>query len=141
MVFSAPLVGRLTDTHGVMKVFTIAIFLSFIPTIAITHMGASPIWYALIFTTLFFIFASSRMIPANTMITAAVGNENRGSFMSMKSALQQMAVAIASLISGLVVYIGEDGLYHRYHLLAYVAIFFCLISIWLCSRLKVAEGN
>jgi predicted MFS family arabinose efflux permease len=141
MVFSAPLAGRLTDKYGVMKVFSIAIFLSFIPTIAITHMGASPIWYALIFTTLFFIFASSRMIPANTMITASVGNENRGSFMSMKSALQQMAVAIASLISGLVVYIGEDGLYHRYYLLAYVAIFFCLISIWLCSRLKIADGN
>ena len=141
MVFSAPLVGWLTDKHGVMKVFTIAIFLSFIPTIAITHMDASPIWYALIFTTMFFIFASSRMIPANTMITASVGNENRGSFMSMKSALQQLSIAVASLVSGLVVYIGEDGLYHRYYYLAYISIFFCIVSIWLCSKLKVAVGN
>lgn len=141
MVFSAPIVGRLTDKYGVMKVFTIAVFLSFIPTIAITHMGSNPVWYALIFTTLFFIFASSRMIPANTMITASVGNENRGSFMSMKSALQQLAIAVASLISGLVVYIGDDGIYHRYEYLSYIAIFFILICIWLCSRLKVAPGN
>lgn len=141
MVFSAPLADRLTDKYGVMRIFTVAIVLSFIPTIAITHMGANPIWYALIFTTLFFILASSRMIPANTMITASVGQENRGSFMSMKSALQQLAIAAASLISGLVVYIGRDGLYHRYHLLAYISIFFCLISIWLCARLKVAAGN
>ncbi len=141
MVFSAPLVGRLTDRYGVMRVFTIAIFLSFIPTLAITYMQAEPIWYALIFTTLFFIFASSRMIPANTMITASVGKENRGSFMSMKSALQQLAIAFAALISGWVVYIGPDHLYHRYHFLAYISIFFCLISIWLCARLRVAEGN
>ena len=75
------------------------------------------------------------------MITASVGNENRGSFMSMKSALQQLSIAVASLVSGLVVYIGEDGLYHRYYYLAYISIFFCIVSIWLCSKLKVAVGN
>ncbi|MEL6122397.1 MAG: MFS transporter [Bacteroidota bacterium] len=141
MVFSAPLVGRLTDRIGVMKVFTVAVFLSFIPTIAITHMDANPVYYALIFTTLFFIFGSSRMIPANTMITAAVGTENRGSFMSMKSALQQLAIALASLIGGMIVYIDEANLYANYPYLAYLSIFFCLLSIWLCSRLRVAKGN
>ncbi len=141
MVFTAPLVGRLTDKIGVMKVFTIAVILSFIPTIVITHMDAHPVWYALIFTTMFFVFASSRMIPANTMITASVGTENRGSFMSMKSALQQGAIALASLIAGQIVYIGDDNLYHRYEYLAYISIVFCLVSIWLCSRLKVAKGN
>ncbi len=141
MVFSAPLVGKLTDRIGVMKVFTVSILLSFIPTIAITHMDPNPVWYALIFTTMFFIFGSSRMIPANTLITASVGNENRGSFMSMKSALQQLAIAMASIISGIVVYINEEGTYSRYELLAYFSIFFCLICIYLITKLKVAKGN
>lgn len=141
MVVSAPLVGRLTDKVGVMKVFTVAIFLSFIPTIAITHMLPSPVYYALIFTTLFFIFGSSRMIPANTIITASVGNENRGSFMSMKSALQQLAIAMSSFISGRIVYINEGDTFSRYEVLAYISIFFCLISIFLIARLKVAKGN
>ena len=141
MVFSAPLVGKLTDRIGVMKVFTASIVLSFIPTIGITHMGPSPLWYGLLYTTLFFIFGSSRMIPANTMITASVGLENRGSFMSMKSALQQLAIALSSLISGTIVFIGEDGLYHNYHLVAYLSIAFCLWSVYLCSRLRVAAGN
>lgn len=141
MVFSAPVAGRLTDRIGVMPVFTGAILLSFIPTIAMTHMGPKPVWYAIIFTTLFFIFASSRMIPANTIITAAVGHENRGSFMSMKSALQQLAIAVSSFISGVVVFINEEGKYSRYYILAYVSIFLCLISIYLLSKLKVAKGN
>jgi len=142
MVISAPLVGRLTDSIGVMKVFTIAIILSFIPTIAITHMDASPVYYALIYTTLFFIFASSRMIPANTIITASVGHENRGSFMSMKSALQQLAVALASLIGGSIVYIDtNNGQYMRYEILGYLSIALCLLCIFLITRLKVAKGN
>lgn len=141
MVFSAPFVGKLTDRVGVLKVFTASILLSFIPTIGITHIGPSPLWHGLLFTTLFFIFGSSRMIPANTMITASVGLENRGSFMSMKSALQQLAIALSSLISGMIVYIGDDGLYHNYHLVAYLSIAFCLWSIYLCSRLQVAAGN
>jgi len=131
MVFTAPLVGRLTDKIGVMKVFSTAVVLAIIPTIAITHMEANPVWYALIFTTMFFIFGSSRMIP----------DENRGSFMSMKSALQQGAIALSSLIGGAIVYIGDDNLYHSYEYLAYISIFFCFLAIWLLSRLKVAKGN
>lgn len=141
MVFSAPLVGRFTDRFGVMKMFSIFIILSFIPTIAITHMSSHNVNFALFFTTLFFIFASGRMIPANTLITASVGEKNRGSFMSMKSALQQLAIAIAALISGLIVFINEDGFYERYNYVAYISIVFCLLSIYLCSRLKVAKGN
>lgn len=141
MVVTSPLIGKLTDLKGVMVVFTTCIFLSFIPTLAITYMGQEPISYALIFTTLFFILASGRMIPANTLITAAVGSANRGSFMSMKSALQQLSIGLSSLISGAVVYIDKDGYYQNYPVLAYISIFFCLISIYLMTRLKIAEGN
>lgn len=141
MVVTSPLIGKLTDLKGVMVVFTTCIFLSFIPTLAITYMGQEPISYALIFTTLFFILASGRMIPANTLITAAVGSANRGSFMSMKSALQQLSIGLTSLISGAVVYIDKDGYYQNYPVLAYISIFFCLISIYLMTRLKIAEGN
>jgi predicted MFS family arabinose efflux permease len=141
MVISAPLVGKWTDRAGVIKVFSIFILLSFIPTIAITHMPSQPVWFALIFTTMFFITGSGRMIPANTLITASVGNETRGSFMSMKSALQQLAIALASLISGWIVVINDEGYYENYNWVAYVSIFFCLICLYLIRRLKVAEGN
>lgn len=141
MVFTSPLIGKLTDVYGVFRVFTVFIFLSFIPTIAITHMAVQPVWYGLIFTTLFFVLASGRMIPANTLITASVGSANRGSFMSMKSALQQLSIGMASIISGSIVYLKDDGQYGNYNYLAYIAIFFCLLSIYICTKLQVAEGN
>lgn len=140
-VVSAPLVGKLVDQVGVFRVFVIALFLSFIPTIAITHMDESPLWYALLFSTLFFVFASSRMIAPNTIITAAVGSETRGSFMSIKSALQQFAIFLATLVGGQIVFIGDNGKWQNYEILGYASIVICLFCIPLLRRLKVAEGN
>lgn len=140
-VISAPFIGRMTDKYGVMKVFTIVMILSFIPTIIITNLKVVPLWAAITITTLFFILASGRMISPNTIITAAASTSNRGSFMSVKSALQQLAIGLSALISGSIVYIGADDLYHNYEYVGYISIVIALFTIILLKRLKVAEGN
>jgi predicted MFS family arabinose efflux permease len=139
-VVSAPFVGKMTDKHGVMKVFTTVMVISFIPTMFITTMQTSPLWYGLIFTTLFFIFASSRMISPNTIITASAPTANRGSFMSIKSALQQFAIFLSAIISGAIVTI-QDGRYENYLYVGLLSIGFGILSIFLVSRLRVAAGN
>ena len=139
-VVSAPLVGKLTDRLGVMKVFTVVMVISFIPTMFITTMGQEPLWYGLIFTTMFFIFASSRMISPNTIITASAPTANRGSFMSIKSALQQFAIFLSAIISGAIVTI-EEGQYQNYMWVGLLSVSFGIISIFLVKRLKVAKGN
>jgi len=140
-VVSAPFIGRMTDKYGVMKVFTVVMVLSFIPTVIITNLKVVPLWVAISFTTMFFIFASGRMISPNTIITAAASTANRGSFMSVKSALQQLAIGLSALISGSIVYIGTDDLYHNYAYVGYISIVIALFTIVLLKRLKVAEGN
>ena len=140
-VASAPIVGKFVDRFGVFPVFVIALIGSFIPTIAITHMDEQPLWYALVYTTLFFVFASSRMIAPNTIITAAVNSDTRGSFMSLKSALQQFAIFLATIISGQVVFLGDNDKWQNYEILGYLSIVICLVCIPLMRRLKVAEGN
>jgi len=140
-VISAPFIGRMTDKYGVMKVFTIVLLLSFIPTVIITNLKVVPLWVAICFTTMFFVFASGRMISPNTIITAAASATNRGSFMSIKSALQQLAIGLSALISGSIVYIGTDDLYHNYAYVGYISIIIGLFTILLLKRIKVAEGN
>jgi len=140
-IFTAPLIGRMTDRYGVMKVFIGVLACSFVPTLAITHMEPSPLFYALIFTTLFFVFGSGRFIAPNTIITAVATPENRGSFMSMKSALQQLSIAAAAYISGFVVYIEDVGEIDNYHLVGYLSLAICTIAVFLINRLKVASGN
>jgi predicted MFS family arabinose efflux permease len=140
-VISAPFIGRMTDKYGVMWVFTIVMILSFVPTVLITNLEVVPLWVAISITTSFFVFASGRMISPNTIITAAAGASNRGSFMSVKSALQQLAIGLSALISGSIVYIGPDNLYHNYAYVGYLSIVFAIATIFLLKRLKVADGN
>lgn len=140
-VISSPLIGRLVDKLGVMKVFITTMILSFIPTLLITNLNTVPLTIAISYTTLFFVFATGRMIAPNTIITAAATPRNRGSFMSFKSSLQQLAVTFAALISGQIVFINNDNLYQNYDYVGYLSIVLGLLSIYLVSRLKVAKGN
>ncbi len=141
-VISSPLIGKLVDKIGVMKVFITTMILSFIPTLLITNLNTVPLTIAISYTTLFFILATGRMIAPNTIITAAASPTNRGSFMSFKSALQQFAVTLAALIGGQVIYINkETDLYVNYNYVGYLAIAFGLLSIYLVNKIKVAKGN
>ena len=138
---TSPIIGKMTDKYGVMKVFITVMVISWIPTILITHLTTVPLSIAVSLVAFFFIFGSGRMISPNTIITAAASTETRGSFMSLKSALQQLAIAATAFISGTIVTVGTDGKYHNYNYTGYIAIFFCIITIYLVSKIRVAKGN
>ncbi len=140
-VFTSPLIGRLTDRFGVMRVMSGFLFLSFIPVVAITNMPPIGVTLALLFTTAFFVTGTGRMIPPQTLISAAVGPETRGSFMSLKGALQQLAIALSAAIGGVIVVFDEQEKLLNYEWVGYLSIVVCLLALWLVSRLKVAEGN
>lgn len=140
-VFSSIYLGRLVDRVGVMPVFVALVLISAIPTILITHTGPVPFWLAVGYTTFFFVFASGRFIPPNTIVTASAPVESRGSFMSMKSSLQQFAIAMASGLSGMIVVINDEGTFSNYNYVGYLSIIVVLFSIVLIRRIKVADGN
>ncbi|MEZ4884683.1 MAG: MFS transporter [Chitinophagales bacterium] len=140
-VFSAPIIGKLTDRFGALKLFYALMIISFIPVLLITNMPPIPVLVALIATTLFFILGSGRMIPPQAMITASVGPKNRGSFMSVKSAFQQLGIFLASIISGALVVDNGSGTLSGYHLVGYLSIGISLIGLLLAKKLKVAAGN
>lgn len=140
-MFTSPVIGRLTDKFGVIKVFKITMFLSFIPVLLLTNLGQVSVLAGLFVTTAFFVFGSGRMIPPNTLITAAVGPEGRGSFMSVKSAMQQLAIVISSLISGVIVFIDTTGEMKNYGLLGLISIIICLSGLYIAPKLKIAKGN
>ena len=140
-IISSPVIGRLTDTYGVMKVFIAVMLISWVPTMLITTLSVVPVALAITYTTMFFIFASGRMIPSNTIITAAAGVENRGSFMSIKSALQQLAIGLSALIAGGIIHTDANGDFLYYEYVGLLSIVAGIAAIWLVSRIRVAKGN
>jgi len=135
-MFTSPLVGRLADKYGKPKIFTIMALCSMIPLFTTTHMPPVPAWVVLLFSTLFFVFISGRMVPAMAMITATVPPQHRGSFMSINSSAMQLGSGIAAFVSGLFITKSADGLIQNYNFVGYGAIIFSIAAIFIARSIK-----
>ena len=58
-----------------------------------------------------------------------------------KKILGASILGLSALISGSIVYIGSDNLYHNYAYVGYISIVIALFTIYLLKKIKVAEGN
>jgi predicted MFS family arabinose efflux permease len=134
--FILPLFGKLADKYGHRKIYVIMGTASIIPLLLITNLPTVPIFIALTVTTLFFIVASGRSVPATTLVTSVVKPENRAGFMSLRSSANELALALASIISGAIVIEDEiTGTLLHYNWVGYVAVFMTILSIWMGSKL------
>ncbi len=138
-VFTSPWVGRLTDKYGKIRVFTVFMSLNVIPIAIITNLGNTPIGYVLLVSTLFFVTSNGRMVPAAALITGTAKPENRGSFLSFNSAVQQFSSGIASFIGGMILVEGTDGRLMNFEWIGYWAILISLLCIPLIRKIKVED--
>jgi predicted MFS family arabinose efflux permease len=145
MVFS-PWVGKMADKHGRLKIFTIFGSLVIIPILIITNLSPVPIWLALIVSAVFFIFSNGRMVPSTTMETAVIQPEMRGSYMSIRSSIQQLTSGFASFIAGLIItekpslFGGEAKALVNYPYVGLIAVLFSVISLIVARKLTVVKG-
>jgi len=138
-IFTSPWVGKLSDRYGKLKIFTIFMTLNLIPIGIITHLGITPIPFVLMITTMFFVTSNGRYVPAAAIITGTAKPENRGSFLSFNSAVQQLAAGLASLSAGMIIGENELGQLTNFHIVGYLAIFFSILCIPLARRVKVVS--
>jgi predicted MFS family arabinose efflux permease len=138
-IFSSPMVGKLADRKGKFPVFRIFILLSLIPIFLITNMPPIAVPVALVVTSAFFICSNGRMIPSMAMVTSTVKAQNRGSFMSFNSCIQQISAGVASFVAGMIITETEIGTMLNYDYVGYLAIAFSLVSIIIAKKLKPVE--
>lgn len=145
-MFFSPWVGRMADKHGRLKIFTIFGSLVIIPIVVITNLVPVPLWLALVITAVFFIFSNGRMVPSTTMETAIIRPENRGSYMSIRSSIQQLTSGLASFIAGLIITEkpsitgSEINALANYQYVGLIAVVFSLVSLYVARKLTVEKG-
>lgn len=138
--FSAPFVGRMSDRYGKAKVYLYSILFSILPIVLVTHQGRDSLWVVLVVAGLFFVSAGSRMIPAQALVSAAVSSQQRGTFMSLLSCLQSLAMAAGAYIAGLIVTIDpKDGRLLNYPTVGYMAIGVGLFTLVILQKLKYLD--
>lgn len=143
LLFS-PWVGRMADRFGRLKIFTIFGSLVIIPIIVITNLTPVPLAVALFISAVFFIFSNGRMVPSTTMETAVIKPEVRGSYMSIRSSVQQLTSGLASFIAGLIIteqpsiFDAKAKALVNYDYVGFIAVFFSLVSLYVARKLTVA---
>lgn len=136
--FTSRYIGILSDRYGKFKVYQIISGLSIIPVVIVTTLGKTSLPIILAITTLFMIFVSGRMVPAFAMITSAVAPRIRGSFMSVNSAVQQIASGVASFIAGMILVQRSDMSLENYEIVGMISVFCLVFSVYLAKKIKIA---
>src|SRR5262245_63404294 len=81
------------------------------------------------------------MVPAMAMITSCSEPRYRGGFLSVNSAMQQLAMGLAALLAGFILKEGEDKALVGYPIVGAVAVAAGLCSLVLAGRLRPAGGE
>lgn len=143
-LITGPLIGKLADKLGKMRVLVAFLLFSIVPQLLVTHLGPTPLPLALLLTTSFFVVSGGRMIPAMALITGTVEPRNRGSFMGIQSAVQQVAAGLASLIAARIVVQDAAGHLLHYETVGYlsvVASLLCVVAAWLMHKAMSSEAQ
>ncbi|MCS6971779.1 MAG: MFS transporter [Leptospiraceae bacterium] len=101
-VFTSPLIGTLTDKFGAVRMYTILSLIAIAPFLLVTHECTKYFPLLLLLSILFFVFVSGRMVPAMALLNNLVNPAVRGTFMSLNTSVQQLAMAAGSFLASLI---------------------------------------
>ncbi|MCH2215205.1 MAG: MFS transporter [Flavobacteriales bacterium] len=135
-VFTSPLFGKFADRFGRLKTFAVLMLISLVPIYAITNMTPQPVWFVLIFSSMFFVFAAGRMVPASAMVVGTAHPDYRGTFMSLRSSLLSLGQGVAAFCAGLIIVEFPDGTYGNFRIVGYIGIATSLLSFLVLRKIK-----
>ena len=140
-LFTARWIGKLSDRHGKVKMFTALAAFVVLPLQVLTHLGAVALPWVIALNTVMFVVLSGRMIPGMALVGASANPAVRGSFMAINSAVQSLSMGAAAFVGGLIISRDAQGMVQNYGWNAVVGSMASLLSIWVVRRLVVRDTS
>lgn len=140
-LFTARLIGHWADSKGKMEVYRFIAIASIVPLLALTQLQSATLGIWLICTTLFFVLISGRFIPAMAIINSAAQPKLRGTFMSLNSTVQSLAMGLAATLAGFIITQQSNGQITGYQNVGYVAITANFFAIWFVARIVMHDRH
>ena len=136
-LISARFIGHWSDRAGKAYAFRRLAILMPLPLLAMTLSADLPMAGVLVVSSILFVVMSGRMIPGMALIGASADPRRRGSFMTLNSAVQSLAMGLAALVGGQI--LGRDGNGHltHYWMAALLGGGASLLSFVLASKLRL----
>ncbi len=140
-LIAAPIVGRLADQRGKLRVFRIIAPASALLLLVITHVPVGQLVLAVVVFGCLMVCNVGRMIPAMAMITSSVEPRYRGAFLSANSSIQHITGGLGAYCGGLIVTQVDHGPLENFGLVGWIATTAALAAVWLAGRLRPAEST
>lgn len=145
---AGPLVGRLSDRYGKYSIFIIGTIISCVMVYIYTHMGIAPLWMMMLINATLFAGITARLVTAQSLMSGVPNPADRGAYMSLNSAVQQMAGGLGAVLSGwMVMQPGNKGPLYHFDSVGFVVIFTmiaCVVLMYFMNqyvKLKQLSSN
>jgi predicted MFS family arabinose efflux permease len=132
-IIFGPFIGKFSDKTGKFRTFFIGTVISMLMVGIYTNLGITPLWLVIVISVILFVGISSRMISSSALMTAIPAPQDRGAFMAINSAIQQISGGIASAIAGIIVVQSPTGELQNYSVLGIVVLasmIFAAVMMW-----------
>ncbi|MBM9500135.1 MFS transporter [Leptospira sp. 201903071] len=135
--FSARMIGSLSDRYGKKRMFYILVPLACVPILFFTNLKPGSIVLTVLCTSGFFALVSARLIPAMALITSSADQKQRGRFMTIVSAIQNLASGIGASIGGAVLSVKDvHSPYQNFEVVGFFAVAFNVAALFFVSKVK-----
>jgi predicted MFS family arabinose efflux permease len=135
-IFVGPVVGKLADAFGPLRVFIVGTSLTIVMVLIYTNLGTSTLLVVTAINVVLFIGIFSRMIPFQALMSQVPAQTQRGSFNAINASISQLAGGMASLVAGHIIQQGADGRIHHYDVAGYVVVATSLTACLLLWRIQ-----
>jgi predicted MFS family arabinose efflux permease len=136
-LISARFIGHWSDRAGKAYAFRRLALLMPLPLLAMTLSADLPMVGVLLVSSMLFVVMSGRMIPGMALIGASADPRRRGSFMTLNSAVQSLAMGLAALVGGQILVRDGNGHLTHYWMAALLGGGASLLSFVLASKLRL----
>jgi predicted MFS family arabinose efflux permease len=140
-LITARLIGHWSDRAGKAYAFRRLALIMPLPLLAMTLSANLPLVGVLLVSSLLFVVMSGRMIPGMALIGASADPKRRGSFMTLNSALQSLAMGLAALVGGMILGRDDNGNLTYYWVSALLGGAASLLSFVLSAKLRLHGAN
>jgi predicted MFS family arabinose efflux permease len=133
-----PLMGRLSDRFGKLRIFIIGTAIAMTTTVVYSHLGPTPLWQVIVINAISFVGIGSRIVSSQALITSVPEARDRGAFSAITASIQQLSGAIAAGVAGLIVIqANETAPLQHYDTLGIVCactMFICVVLMYFVDR-------
>jgi DHA1 family inner membrane transport protein len=137
--FGAPVIGRLADRHGKLRMYRIIAPCSMLMFLALTHLPPVPVVVAVATFGTLMLTNVGRMIPAMAMITGSVEPQRRGAFLSANASMQHVSSGIGAYVGSLIVSEGANGAINGFGKVGWIAAASTFVSLFVAGRVKILD--